>query len=240
MQVVSYVPGLNPTPGYSNPQTALGSPERFTGEGVFPGAVTPFNSAFGADELVSIGEGGELVLKFGQAVTDNPLNPFGMDLLIFGNAFYFDLSFPAGVAGPLASEGGMVSVSADGVSWFDVPNVQADGRYPTLGYLDLASAYEPLPGLVPSDFTRPVDPSFDPSGKTFEEIVSGYAGSGGGAGVDIASVGLSEIWFVRISNPMGSGVTPEIDAVSIVAVPSPGVAVAMVVGLVCSVGPRRR
>ena len=72
--VVSYDPGLGAAPGYQNPATALGAPERFTGEGVFPGAVTMFNSAFGTDEIVSIGEGGHLTVRFDQPVLDGPGN----------------------------------------------------------------------------------------------------------------------------------------------------------------------
>lgn len=237
--VVDYQPGIGATPGFLNPLTALGSPERFTGEGSFPSAVTPFNSPFGTDEIVSIGEGGLLILAFDTPVTDDPANPFGIDLLVFGNAFFFDADFPNGVAGGLASEGGLIEVSADGIIWFPINNVQADGLYPTLGYLDLDSPFTDIPGDVPSDFTLPVDPSFDPTGLAFADIVAGYNGSGGGAGVDISGTDLDAISFVRISNPVGSGFTPEIDAISDVSpIPAPaGVALALGAGAVAA---RRR
>ncbi|MEE8117328.1 MAG: hypothetical protein V3T28_09485, partial [Gemmatimonadales bacterium] len=35
-QFISYDEGANPAPGFTDPTTSLGSPERFTGEGVFP------------------------------------------------------------------------------------------------------------------------------------------------------------------------------------------------------------
>ena len=41
--VLAYDAGSNPAPGYTDPSSALGSPERFTGERVFPGVVSPFN-----------------------------------------------------------------------------------------------------------------------------------------------------------------------------------------------------
>ena len=47
--VVGYDPGIGAAAGFGNSSVALGSPERFTGEGVFPGAVTMFNSAFVTD-----------------------------------------------------------------------------------------------------------------------------------------------------------------------------------------------
>src|SRR5262245_59652396 len=217
--VVSYVPGTGISMGYDKFATALGSPERFTGEGSFPGCVTPFNPAFLADEIVGVGTGGSLVLSFDEPIRNDSGNAFGNDLIVFGNAAFIDLDFPHGVAGPLfsASTGGLVEVSADGQTWFPVPGVQPVGLFPTLGYSDLTDPYALSPGAVPSDFTRPVDPTFNPAGRTFAEIAAAYAGSGGGAGVDIAASGLSEVSFVRISNSAGAFY---IDAVS--AVPSPG------------------
>ncbi|MCH8271076.1 MAG: hypothetical protein IH985_07695, partial [Planctomycetes bacterium] len=94
--IVSYVPGSNATPGYTTAAVALGEPTRFTGvSGGFPGAVTPFNAAWEPDEIVSIGEGGELIVRFDQPVRDDPLNPFGIDLLVFGKAAAFGASLDA-------------------------------------------------------------------------------------------------------------------------------------------------
>ncbi len=217
--IESYTSGVGVPIGFSNPSTTLGAPERFTGEGIFPGAVTPFNSPFGTDEIVSIGEGGSLVVGFDAPITDDPANPFGIDLLIFGNSFYFDSSFPNGVMGGHATEGGVVEVSQNGINWFLVNNVNADGGFPTLGYQDLAGPFDTNAGTIPTNFLKPVDPSFDPTGLNFAAIVAGYNGSGGGAGVDLATVGLPWIQFVRISNPVGSGISPEIDAFA--RVPSP-------------------
>ena len=114
---VSYDQGANASAGYTDPATTLGSPERFTGEGVFPSVVSAFNPPFGTDELVSIGAGGHLVVRFDTPVTDDPANPFGIDLLIFGNAGFLDAG---GVAGPglFGADGGLIEVSADGVVWF--------------------------------------------------------------------------------------------------------------------------
>jgi len=220
-EVIAYVPGASPPPvsGYTNPAVALGSPERFTGEFIFPSAVTPFNPAFTAGEIVSIGGGGSLVLRFDEPVTDDPANPFGIDLLVFGNSQFIDGSYPLGIVAGLASEGGSIAVSADGETWFTASGLQADGLFPTLGYLDTA-AYAESPGALPSDFTRPVNPALAPDdflGLVHEEVVALYAGSGGGAGIDIGALGLSAILFVRIINAPGATDNIEIDAVSDVA-----------------------
>ena len=239
--VISYDPGQNPVSGYTDPATSLGEPTRFTGVGVFPGAVTPFNPAYMPTEIVSIGVGGSLVVKFDQPITNDLAHPYGMDLLIFGNSGYNAINYPQGVTdGSLFGAGhGRIEVSADGSQWTLINSVQADGAFPTLGYSDMTDPYSPNPGSVLSDFTRPVNPTFTAtSGTTFAQIVAAYAGSGGGTGVDIGEVGLSSISYVRITNPNSTG-TVEIDAFSRVAVPGPGTGVAMLAVSIL-VGSRRR
>jgi hypothetical protein len=217
--VVSYSPGSNPVPGFTNASAAIGTPERYTGEGIYPSAVTPFNPAFGTDEIVSLGAGGSIVLELGTPATDDAANPYGIDLLIFGNQGLVDGAYPLGIAtGTFStSSGGRVEVSADGLAWTLVPGVEPAGGFSTLGYLDLADPYATVAGTVLSDFSRPVNPAFNPIGRTYAEIVSAYAGSGGGTGIDLASAGVTSARFVRISN-FGTSAF-QVDAVSVV--PSP-------------------
>jgi hypothetical protein len=222
--LISYGQGTNPASGFTDPATALGPPERFTGEGVFPTVVSAFNPPFGTDEIVSIGAGGHLAVSFDTPVTDDPGNPFGIDLLIFGNAGFIDDSFPNSTVGGLfGDDGGVIEVSPDGITWFVIVDVRADGLFPTIGWLD-AGPYDTEPGTMPTDFTRPVDPSLlvdDFMGLTNTEVITLYGGSGGGAGVDIGAVGLSAICCVRIVNA-DTPETPniEIDAFADVA-PAP-------------------
>jgi uncharacterized protein (TIGR03382 family) len=224
MQVVSYSAGTGVDPAYTNPSAALGEPTRFTGVGVYPGAVTPFNPPWMPDDIVSIGPGGQLTVQFARQVVNDPLNPFGIDFIIFGNAGYVDVEFPNGIAGPMFGVGGgLVEVSANGSDWTVVPGVAADSAFPTLGYADLSDPYSTSPGFLLTDFTRPVDPSFLAAGKSFAQIVAAYAGSGGGTGVDIGAAGLQSISFVRISNPAGAMANVDIDALAIVTpIPGPG------------------
>lgn len=236
--VVSYDPGASAAPGYKDPAAALGEPARFTGKRFgFPGAVTPFNPVFDDDEIVSLGRGGHLTLRFDEPVHNDPLNPWGIDLLIFGNAGYIDTAFPRGRAGGTFGRGeATLELSPDGQIWTPAPGISIDGLFPTLGYSDLASPYSLLPGLVETDFTRPVRPGYDATGSRFHQIVRAYQGSGGGTGVDIGALGLDTVSFVRISVGPGALGNTEIDAIADVSpVPAPaamGVLIAAVARLV--------
>jgi hypothetical protein len=229
--IVSYTPGTGITNDFvsglplNNSLSALGEPTRNVSPDSFPGAVTPYSAPYRSYEIVSIGVGGALVLSFDEPVTNDPLNPFGIDLLVFGNAFFtgsFGFPFDAnGTITGIETDGGEIAVSADGLTYFNVTG-EADGLFPTNAYTDAVDGYGNVAGTNPSEFTRPVDPSFNPFGKTFAQLLVGYNGSGGGLGVDIGPTGLSSISYVRITNPAGSNQIPQIDAAADVsAVPEP-------------------
>ncbi|MEM9347405.1 MAG: hypothetical protein AAGB26_12385 [Planctomycetota bacterium] len=224
--VVSYTQGSNPVAGFTDPNSALGEPTRDTSPtSTFGGAVTPFQAAFGTDEIVSIGAGGQLTVSFDEPVFDDADNPFGIDLLVFGNSFYTYNPSSQSATGGAFTEGGVIEVSANGTDFFTVPNTAADGLFPTNGYTDPSRDLTSLGpgggvavGTIPADFTRPVDPALSVgAGDTLDDILEFYDGSGGGVGIDLAAVGLSEVSFVRISNPLGSSTTPEIDGFADVA-----------------------
>jgi hypothetical protein len=214
--VVSYDQGVNPAVGYVNPSTALGPPERMTGDGLDPGVVSPFNPPWLPSEIVSIGRGGQLTVAFDAPVEDDPGNPYGIDLIIFGNTLLIDAG--GGQCGSpcvVAGEGGFVDVSADGETWFTIPDRPADDFAPTLGFRD-AAAYQSVPGRVPTDSALPVDPALAPAhldGASIEDIDALYFGSAGGVGIDLATVGVTSISFVRVRNSMESQTTPEVDAI---------------------------
>jgi hypothetical protein len=231
VEVIEYSPGALSGGTYTNPQTALGWPERFTGEGAFPGVVSPFNPPFLPSEIVSIGEGGHLTLRLGESASDDAAHLYGVDLLIFGNAAFIDADFPNGATGNPATlfgaDGGMVEVSADGVTFHTVVGALADGLFPTLGYLD-SGPFDSQPGQVPSDFTRPVNPALrlnELSGLSYAQLLAAYDGSGGGAPLDLALAGVSSAQYVRISvpddgNPNVNAPPIEVDAVTVVPEPA--------------------
>lgn len=228
---------------YDNPLTALGPPtidttgdedyEAGTGSSQQPVPVVPVYQPFRHYEVVSIGQGGRLVLKFDQPVFDDPLNPCGIDFIIFGNAAQTimgpqkwrnddpNLVTVRGITG--LSEPSPVSVSQDGLTWHEfATGPSADDFAPTLGRrYDPANPDPSLPDNQwwgePTDPTYPLDPTLSAAsfgGWTVAQIAVKYGCSAGGTGFDLASVGLPWIQYVRIVNPEGSGSTPEIDAVA--------------------------
>jgi hypothetical protein len=242
VEVVEYVPGSTALPAYPDPLTALGAPERYTGEGIYPAAVTVFNPAWGADELVSIGEGGRLTVRFDRPITNGAGHLYGVDLLIFGNGFFEDIDFPNGVAGGIYQDGPMrVSVSADGAHWESLAGEYFDARFPTQGYLDTA-AQDPNPGIQPTDFLRPVDPGLTPAdfaGLGYGEILELYDGSGGGTPVDVAGVSVDQIRYVRIDVPEVDGVDAKVEVDAFAVVPEPASVACLAVVAYC-VALRRR
>jgi hypothetical protein len=227
-RVVEYRPGATTNP-YDDPSAALGSPERFTGEGSFPSVVSMFSPPFLANEIVSIGEGGYLTVAFDEPIRNLATNQFGIDFIIFGNGGFIDRDYPRGTIGSPPSTFGLdlmrVSVSEDGEHFISLGDF-TEGLFPTQGFADVGP-YSDVPGRVPTDFTRPMDPrltlaSF--AGLTFDEALVLYDGSGGGTPIDVDPTGLASIWFVRIDvlddlNPL-TKLTVEIDGFATVPEPS--------------------
>jgi len=210
--VVEWSAGTGGSPGYDDPTSALGEPTRITVDNEL---VTPFVPAWGVDEIVSLGAGGSLVLRFDEPVLDDPGNPHGIDLLLFGNAGFTDMAYPGGVAGGLfGSDGGLVEVSSDGETWIELQGCPADGAWPTLGWLD-GGPYDQVPALQPSDCTWPLSPDVlvdDIIGHDWNTLLDLYDGSGGGTGIDLADAGLESICCIRISNAHDAFFSPELDA----------------------------
>lgn len=245
-EVVEYVQGIGvgvdivTGEPFNDPASALGRPTvDTTGDGFSvpldePVPLVPVNAAFRAFELVSIGQGGSLTLKFNHPVEDDPCNPHGVDFIVFGNAFQtvgggqpWQNGDPNStfVSRNLFSEPAPVSVSQDGLEWFtfDV-GPSADSFAPTLGRLYDPKNHDRSLGDwnewwgAPTDPTVPLDPTWAPAdlmGRTVAEAALLYGGSAGGTGFDLAALGLEWIQYVRIENDRSF--VPEIDAVADVA-----------------------
>jgi hypothetical protein len=221
-EVVSYSPGTgyatdwSTGAGYINKDAIVGPPTRET-PGEWGGPITPFSPPYLPGQILSIGVGGEVTLKFTKPIRDEALNPFGLDFLVFGGAGFTISNGDFGGGG--ITDGTLfgqadgetrVSVSADGDAWF----VLDPKRAPAF------DAYPPTDGS--GDFGLPVNPAlasgdFAAGGLAkFSEL---YDGSGGGTGYDIGwavdadgkPVALGQVRFVRLEVLSGKA---EIDAVS--------------------------
>lgn len=255
--VVSYEPGATAGAGFTMATAALGEPERFTGEDVFPGVVSPFSPPFLSSEIVSVGEGGQITLRLSHYAIPQAAVP---EIGVFENIGLIDVDYPNGQAGSPASTFGeldaaVIDVSADGSHWVSLGNVTLD--VPTNGYIDLGDPFSATPGSVPSDFQQPFTgnlssfdglPYFDASGPDMLDLL---AGSGGGTWLDISGTGLAKVGFVRFSvaddGLSNTSLNFELDAVSIAhaaqgaVVPEPfGLALASIAAGALMLTPHRR
>ena len=188
-EVVSYEPGVgfaadwSTGAGFTSKDAIIGAPARET-PGEWGGPITPFSPPYLLDQILSIGQGGKVTLKFARPIRDEPLNPFGLDFIVFGGAGFTitngDFSGGGVTDGTLFGQADgktRVSVSADGDAWFVLNPEQA----PKL------DAYYPTDGA--GDFGLPVNPALakgDFAGAGLARFSELYAGSGGGTGYDIA------------------------------------------------------
>lgn len=224
-RVVTYDPGIVGVGPYQDASVSIGSPERMTGEGVYPGVVTMFFPAFGTDEIVQVHPGGELIVAFDEPIVDDPAHPFGVDFSIFCNGAFADEAYPNGTIdrdGMMFGANPMqVSVSADGITFVSLGEVQS-GLFPAQGYRD-APPYGDQPGASPTDFTFPMNPALAPqdfASLTYAQALNYYGNSGGGTPIDIATSGLPAIQFIKVESGFGSDVPIVIDAFATVPEPS--------------------
>ncbi len=245
-EVIRYDPGSSPAAGYTAPTMSLGPPTRVTGGFFgFPSNVTMFNPPFGPDEIVSIGEGGHLTVRFDRSISDDPGHLHGVDLIVFGKLAFIDADYPNGrqFSPPLTfgSSPLAVEVSADGQTFVPVAR-PANALFPTQAWLDAPADGSGTAG-VPADFLKPMNPALtlaDFSGLSYAQSLARYDGSGGGTPIDLAGTGLAEAWYVRLTladdgNP-DTQLHGEIDALA--AVPEP--TTAALIGLATLLGRRVR
>jgi len=235
--VVAYTPGTGVASSYADPSHALAAPTTFIG---YQNA-DPFNPPYASSDLTAIGPGGSLTLQFNTPIRHDSAHLFSLDFIIFGHAGFLITNgnySGGGITDGSLFTGGTastrVSVSADGLNFYTLnpalaPNV--DGLFPT---------------DASGDFHLPVNPALTGAsfaGEDLTGIRALYAGSGGGAGYDLAwaedgsgqSVTLPEANFVRIDVLSG---TAYVDAVSIV--PEPGTWSLVALGVAALVGGRKR
>jgi len=200
---ISYNPGPDWSgTQFSDPTLAIGAPV-----GLY--LAEPDNSS-----LVTLGNGGNLTVKFSSPVVDDPRNPYGLDFIVFGNAQVNETMFGFIRWQELA----FVEISQDGLNWYlikpsilpadlrvchgtppnpDPRNYEVGKSYtavsgyaeytPTMG-LPQNLKFSPFPGVIRSDEELYTVPD-----RTSRIRTLGYGNpvkfdfvSGGGDGFDIA------------------------------------------------------
>jgi hypothetical protein len=229
-RVVSYTPGTA-NALWQNPSAALGSASALTGENPaasnyfgFPNILSPFSPAYQGDEIVQIGEGGQLTLQ----LSNFALVGAGKEIGIFSNVGLIDADYPNGMnTFPATSFGGgaaNVSVSADNITWkplgsrtFGMPSF----LFPNAGpYLT-----SPPPSAQMADFGLPMPNGFACfDGHDWVKtqncfVVSQNVWSAGGDWIDLSSSGLGQVGYIRFEIPSdgdpGTDLRLAIDTVSV-------------------------
>jgi hypothetical protein len=253
-EIVAAQGPFGPAP-YDAPEAVLGPPatEFFDPLGAWSGGspvrrVKLVEPAYHLDPtqtrklLLTLGEGAAVVIRFAEPIRDNPAHPYGVDLLVFGNAAFT----AAGMVhdgtdlNTLRLSGGgfyeplLVSVSPgytgrpgedpdrwETWAWYRYENgPYADTAFPTQAHhWDRARAAwtEAL-----MDFTKPVNPAlagwFAPGAArtlTAAEAIALYEGAGGGTGFDLRESGFDAVRYVKLEGRPGfSG--GEVDALAAV------------------------
>lgn len=214
---------------YSDPASVLGKPHALnSGWGPCPaGPISMVEPSFGTDPLtrafkiVTINADQEIIVKFDHPVVDDENNPFGIDLIVFGNPMFvyggwanIPYDHPMNDPTSVFAEPVTVSVSPDGENWYTYENGPfADDLFPTqaVKMLPDGNFRDERGRFLENNFTLPVDPSLtvdDFGGITVYEADQLYAGSGGGTGYDLSGSGFDSIQYVRMTSSGG-----EIDAV---------------------------
>lgn len=219
---------------YIHPEAAVGRPaastlpkdaDQYDGPAI---PLTPLMGAMGTNQVLRLVDiyddfgdletRGCITIEFDHPVVDDPNNPWGLDFIVFGNAFYQGNAGSENMTGfenptnvivrkvstnnpeILVAEPGLVAVSQDRETWFTSDTwLHADSFAPTLGYkLDPANANPALFAGnkwwgAKTDPTYPVPPWGEESiapGTNLAQIATWYNGSAGGAAFDISSLDL--------------------------------------------------
>ena len=221
--VVGYDPGVGLVARYTSPEVVLGEPSRTN---PFTEATDPFNPPYGTNQIVSIGAGGSITVRFHTPLLNHPNNLHGLDFTIFGGAGFiitneFDLSTFDWIGTP-ATDGSLfaqstgetrVSVSHDGINFYVLNPALA----PAVDHFPPTDANGSFHVPVVPELTAP-----DFAGATLADIRTLYSGSAGGASYDISwaqdasgnSVSLQTIRFIRVEVLSGKA---EIDGFATIA-----------------------
>ena len=181
----------------------IGASGGYPGTNFLPGIVTgpPKGSGLfqGGLDVFSLGFGGSIVLRFDDnAIADGA----GPDFTVFENAFMAFNAATLTIERPFADPG-RVSVSQDGVTWYEFPCSLTTNPALGLFYPGCAGVY---PVLSNANDPNTPHPSIPTTG-TIGDLIGAplfpppAPGGSGGDSFDLADVGLGWARYVRIVDP---------------------------------------
>ncbi|MDB6064435.1 MAG: hypothetical protein JWR26_643 [Pedosphaera sp.] len=168
----------------------------------------------GSKVITEITNGGQITVKLGRKVYDDPNNPYGVDLVVYGNSFY-SASGTSGFVGDktdldvavlgtgVFGHGTTVSVSQDGTNWYAFPTkpvIFPDNAYRWDG-TNHSWTDEPM------NPTKPLNPAITTAslgGQTVANGLEQFMGASGGTGYDLQGSGLPWIQYVKVEPAAGS------------------------------------
>ncbi len=208
--------GVDTTAPYNDPTAMLGRPTLTFVDYYDGGAadrVSIVNDPYwktpgGQDVITEISQGGEVTVAMGRKVYHDASNPYGIDLIVFGNSF-FSVSAISGevsdatdldtaqLGSGIYGHAATISVSPDGTNWYTFSNTPA--LFPQNAYRwddpnhswtgEQLNANKPLnPSVYTTDF----------AGQTVAAGLEQFAGSAGGTGYSLAGSGFAWIQYVRV------------------------------------------
>lgn len=236
---------------YDEPAAVLGPPTRwfydpwavFSGREAMrrPSVVeAPFYRASpnGSPLLLTLSDGSRVIAEFDPPLTNDPAHPYGVDFLVFGNAFYVadaavsdDTSLAAlRLTGGWFAEPLLVSVSPgftgapnereddpDSWPWYTYESgPYADTAFPTQAWVwdHAAGRWSP----EPADFTVPVNPALSElwagGGWLATDVMKLYGRSAGGTGFDLTPSGFAAVRYVRVEGRAPDRADGEVDAIT--------------------------
>jgi len=213
-EVVEFVQGPGAAAGYDNPQVVVGEPPSVAGAGSgWESPVTITSAPWQGSEVVSLGDGGYITIKFDHKVLNNPAEvEYGIDLLIFGNSFFATDWAGDGTINGTYFEPAKIEVSQDGVNFYTVADVYADALYP----------YTASKG----DFVHATPAGISYMGRNPADVEADFGFGCGGAQVDISkaigtSAELAWIQYVRVTDIAGdSGIADVVGFADVVPEPA--------------------
>jgi hypothetical protein len=214
---------------YNDPTAVLGRPTlKFINSGTNAHRTKivepPFNIApDGSKVITKINSDGQITVNLGRKVYDDPNNPYGVDLIVYGNSF-----FSASGAGTIGdgtdldaamlsnSPGGhptTVSVSQDGTNWFTYNNTPV--LFPDNAYRwDETNHSGTDEQMNPTKPLNPSVPAMSFGGQSAASGLNQFFGAAGGTGYDLKASGFPWVQYVRVQP--GPGTYTVIDAIAAV------------------------